>query len=112
MDMALETLKSIQNVWNLNNFPDMIPKPKQVKCLEAKKFGKDVIAVLPTGYGKSILYQLLPDFFSNKKSTILVVTALNSIIEDQVNYLNSVGISSFVLNARDDALENSMPSLF
>ena len=34
-------------------------KVKQVKCLEAIYFGRDVVAVLPTGYGKSLIFQLL-----------------------------------------------------
>ena len=50
---------------------------------------RDVIAVLPTGYGKSLLFQVLLDVLlssgSDCKNTIIVVsTALNSIIEDQM----------------------------
>ena len=39
--------------WNINL------KPKQVQCLEAIYFGRDTIGVLPTGYGKSIIFHLL-----------------------------------------------------
>ena len=84
MNQLLETFDSIQNVWRKNNFPNMNMKPKQVICLESIRLGKYVIAVLPTGYGKSLLFQLLPDFFISNSRTILVVTALNSIIEDQL----------------------------
>lgn len=31
-------------------------KPKQVKALDFLLIGKDVISVLPTGYGKSLIY--------------------------------------------------------
>jgi ATP-dependent DNA helicase RecQ len=35
-------------------------KENQIKCLELLTSGKDVFAVLPTGYGKSIIYTILP----------------------------------------------------
>ena len=34
-------------------------KAKQVRCLEALYFGKDVVAVLPKGYGKIMIFHLL-----------------------------------------------------
>ena len=46
--------------WNINL------KPKQVQCLEAIYFGRDTIGVLPTGYGKSIIFHLLPRLFVDK----------------------------------------------
>ena len=61
-------------------------KPKQVLCFESLIDGSDVIAVLPTGYGKSLLFQFLPDILPTKTTSnvVLVVTPLNSIIEDQL----------------------------
>ena len=38
-------------------------KDKQVIALEAKLSGSDVFVPLPTGYGKSIIYALLPGSF-------------------------------------------------
>ena len=32
-----------------------------MKCFEYLLKGKDIVAVLPTGFGKSLLFQLLPD---------------------------------------------------
>ena len=37
-----------------------------MKCLEAIYFGRDVVAVLPTGYGKSLIFHLLPSLFYDK----------------------------------------------
>ena len=37
-----------------------ILKPKQVICLETLYLQKDVMCVLPTGYGKSLIFHLLP----------------------------------------------------
>ncbi len=75
-------------------------KPKQVKCLEAVYSSKDVIAVLPTGYGKSLIFHILPSLFYDKfvgeeqkkrpstatvnKPVILVVSPLNALIENQI----------------------------
>ena len=41
-------------------------KPKQVKCLEAVYSNKDLVAVLPTGYGKSLIFHILPHLFYDK----------------------------------------------
>ena len=41
-------------------YSNIILKPKQAICLEKLFFGSDVLAVLPTGYGKSLIYQILP----------------------------------------------------
>ena len=52
--------------------------------------GKDVFAVLPTGFGKTLCYACLPLVFDEltghgrAPSIILVVTPLNAIIKDQV----------------------------
>ena len=39
-------------------------KPKQVEAISAFVSGKDVFISLPTGYGKSVTYGLLPKLFS------------------------------------------------
>ena len=58
---------------------------------------KDTLCILPTGYGKSLVYQLLPhtfDFFiSNGEteniacSSIIVVSPLNALMQDQISKL-------------------------
>ena len=49
---------------------------------------KDRLCILPTGYGKSICYQLLPfdELHPEGKcnACVIVVSALNAIIEDQI----------------------------
>ena len=61
--------------------------------------GQDVIGVLPTGFGKSMLFQLLPDFIPVKttKNIVIVVCPLNSIIEDQLKVLKVGRITDDVL---------------
>lgn len=55
-----------------------------------------VLAVLPTGAGKSILYQL-PAIVA--KNMTIVVSPLISLMKDQVDYLKSIGISSEFYNS-------------
>ena len=50
------------SAFNRCNFPLFCLKPLQAKCFEYLLKGKDVVAVLPTGFDKSLLFQLLPDF--------------------------------------------------
>ena len=55
--------------------------------------------------GKSLLFQILPDFLPTKESNnnvVIVITALNSIIEDQVKSLSKYGITSYELKLRED----------
>ena len=43
--------------------PTVSLKPEQLGCLKAILFGVDCAAILPTGYGKSWIMQLLPLLF-------------------------------------------------
>ena len=42
-------------------------KPKQFQAIENVVNGKDTLAILPTSYGKSVIYQLLPSLFRELK---------------------------------------------
>ena len=57
---------------------------------------KDVFAVLPTGGGKSLLYQY-PATYTSK--TTIVISPLISLMNDQCMYLNSKNISAVCLNS-------------
>ena len=102
-----------------------ILKPKQVICLESIYLGKDVICILPTGYGKSLIFHLTPmlmfardhikltDSLSAWKSNgictetvssiVIVVSPLNSLIQDQISRLKSCGLraSAISINVRE-----------
>ena len=56
-------------------------KPKQKECvLNATE--NDVLCVLPTGYGKTLIIQSLL-YLSAENSTVIVVNGLKSIIDEQ-----------------------------
>ena len=92
---------------NRCNFPSFCIKPLQVKCFEYLLNGYDVIAVLPTGFGKSLLFQLLPNFLPVKadKNVVIVVCPLNSIMEDQLKVLEERGVTADVLQLASDDRE-------
>ena len=79
--------------------------------------GKHVIGVLPTGYGKSVIFHMLP-FMSNylsgkrNKSIAIVISPLNALVEDQVSNLNARGIKTGVLQASQHVIEDDKKELF
>ena len=92
----------------VSNYQDFFLRVKQYKVLEAVLSGRDVLAILPTGYGKSVIFHLLPYLFdyisklneSPQNSIILVVTPLNALVDDQLKILTHRGISSTVLKSK------------
>jgi superfamily II DNA helicase RecQ len=57
---------------------------------------QDVVAILPTGYGKSLIYELLPFWHfekTGKPAVVLVVEPLNVIIQQQIQKLKGVFLS-------------------
>lgn len=69
-------------------------RPSQREIIEASLAGKDVLALLPTGGGKSLCYQL-PSLL--REGLTLVVSPLLALMYEQVGGLNEKGISSAVL---------------
>ena len=66
--------------------PDNL-KPEQERALKSLLNGKDVLAILPTGFGKSRLYEAftqVKDAENNGKVVVLIIAPLQSIIKDQL----------------------------
>jgi ATP-dependent DNA helicase RecQ len=59
-------------------------KTKQLDCLKAVYAQKDMIINLPTGYGKSIIYDIMPYFGKGNGSLVLIISPLNAIMDEFV----------------------------
>ena len=63
-------------------------KPGQAEVLEALTAGKNTLAMLPTGGGKSLIYQMMGNM---RDGLVIIVTPLLSLMQDQVARLNYAG---------------------
>ena len=95
----LTVLGRLQYALKQTNYPILNFKPLQIKCLEYLLKGHDVVGVLPTGFGKSMLFHIMPYLIpvKTRKNIVLVVCPLNSIIEDQLRVLTEMHITADVL---------------
>jgi len=74
----------------------------QLKVLGPLLAGRNVLAVLPTGAGKSLCYQV-PALMSNGGGLTIVVSPLISLMQDQVGALRRRGIPAAYVNSQLDA---------
>jgi ATP-dependent DNA helicase RecQ len=79
-------------------------RPGQAEIVDAVLDGEDVLAVMPTGSGKSLCYQL-PTLV--REGLTIVVSPLIALMRDQVNQLRAFGIEAASLNSANDAAENT-----
>ena len=82
---------------------EFVFKPKQIETLSYLYKQHDCLTVLPTGYGKSIIFQCLPWFCQHMHGkthpmTVLVISPLNSLMRDQVMNLSQSGVRSCYMN--------------
>ena len=73
-------------------------RPQQEAPLGAILAGEDVFTIIPTGGGKSLLYQL-PAVTDGKGKLTLVLSPLRALQQDQVASLTAKGIQAAVLNS-------------
>jgi ATP-dependent DNA helicase RecQ len=71
-------------------------RPLQREIMEANLTGKDVVAILPTGAGKSLCFQL-PALA--REGLTLIVSPLIALMKDQVDSLTASGVPATMLNS-------------
>ena len=75
--------------------------------------GRDVAAVLPTGYGKSMIFHLIPAIFQDcdkisggswsspqVRPVVIVVSPLNALIKDQIRWISQGTLTAAALNVK------------
>ena len=90
-------IQTLQNYWGYNTFRD-----NQEEIIKAIIANKDAIALLPTGGGKSLCYQL-PALVLD--GTCIIVSPLLALMKDQVQYLKSIGAEAELLSSELDESE-------
>ena len=96
-------LAHLKDIYGFNGF-----RKNQKDIIDDLLKGEDVFAMLPTGGGKSLLYQF-PATFTNSIS--VVISPLISLMNDQCKFLNSKNIKCVCLNSESkikiDDLKNN-----
>ena len=77
-------------------------RPGQEEVIGAALGGEDVLAVMPTGSGKSLCYQL-PALA--REGLALVVSPLIALMRDQVAQMRELGVAAAALNSASDGGE-------
>ncbi len=90
-DASADLLGPLKRYWGYESF-----RPKQENVIRSLLGGHDVCAVMPTGGGKSLCYQL-PAVVSGK--TVVVVSPLIALMQDQAAALAQMGIAAAALNS-------------
>jgi len=94
-----EARRALTQVFGFDDF-----RPGQREILEAIFSSEDVLAVMPTGAGKSLLYQL-PAVV--RGGMTIVVSPLIALMRDQVRQLQARGISAAALNSANSGEDNA-----
>ena len=89
--MMTSPLDILKEYWGYSSF-----RPMQDKIVNTALAGKDVLAILPTGGGKSVCFQV-PTML--KDGIALVITPLIALMKDQVQNLNDRGIKALAVYA-------------
>ncbi|MGB6598560.1 MAG: ATP-dependent DNA helicase RecQ, partial [Candidatus Acidiferrum sp.] len=92
MNSPEELRAALRQYWGYDAF-----RPLQENIVKSLLGGRDTCVVMPTGGGKSLCYQLPAAILTEK--TVVVVSPLIALMQDQVAQLTQMGIPSALLNS-------------
>ena len=87
----MSPVEVLKEYWGYDGF-----RPMQEEIINAALEGKDVLAILPTGGGKSVCFQV-PGLMA--EGLTIVVTPLIALMKDQVQNLEKRGIRALAIHA-------------
>ena len=106
---ALDIHKGLKRFFGFDTYRTYEGEPLQEKAVQAAVANKSLLAVFPTGGGKSITFQV-PALMSgiNSKGLTVVISPLQSLMKDQVDNLEKAGITQAVtINGLLDPIERA-----
>ena len=106
---ALDIHKGLKRFFGFDSFRTYGGEPLQEKAVKAAVDNKSILAVFPTGGGKSITFQV-PALMSGEtsKGLTVVISPLQSLMKDQVDNLEKIGITEAVtINGLLDPIERA-----
>ncbi len=106
---ALNPFTALKRYFGFSEFRTYGGEPLQEKAVKAAIENKSLLAVFPTGGGKSITFQI-PALMAgeNTKSLTVIISPLQSLMKDQVDNLEKKGITDAVtINGLLDPIERS-----
>jgi ATP-dependent DNA helicase RecQ len=106
---ALDIHKGLKRFFGFDSYRTFAGEPLQEKAVKAAVANKSLLAVFPTGGGKSITFQV-PALMSgiNSKGLTVVISPLQSLMKDQVDNLEKAGITDAVtINGLLDPIERA-----
>lgn len=108
-NMALDIHKGLQQLFGFESFRTFAGEPLQEQAVQAAIDNKSILAVFPTGGGKSLTFQV-PALMAgvNTKGLTVVISPLQSLMKDQVDNLEKAGITDAVtINGLLDPIERA-----
>ena len=97
--VSSEWLKVLNRVFGFPGF-----RPHQEDIVQAIQGGRDVFAVMPTGGGKSLCYQLPSRVLPG---TTLVISPLIALMKDQVDAACKIGLRAAYINSTQTEAERA-----
>ena len=96
-DNVLDIHKGLKRLFGFDSFRTYDSEPLQEKAVKAAVDNKSILAVFPTGGGKSVTFQL-PALMSGESANGLtvVISPLQSLMKDQIDNLEKIGITEAV----------------
>lgn len=106
---ALDVHKGLKRFFGFDSYRTYGAEPLQEKAVKAAIDNKSILAIFPTGGGKSITFQV-PALMSGEaaKGLTVVISPLQSLMKDQVDNLEKIGITEAVtINGLLDPIERA-----
>jgi len=100
VNMEIDLLPALRRYWGYGSF-----RPLQEKIVRRLLEKRDTCVVMPTGGGKSLCYQLPAALLSEQ--TVIVVSPLIALMQDQVAQLTQMGITASLLNSSVTAAQQT-----